>query len=179
MNNQFILTAVIVLLVVLFIYIISIFNKLVYLKRNIEKTSSTIDVFLKKRYDLIPNLVEVVKNYSKYEKGTLEKITKLRSDFKEKDDKNAEAELHKYYKEMVMLVESYPELKAGEGYLNLQKQLSKVESEIQASRRLYINSITEYNNLVKQIPSNIIAALLGYKTVEYPNYEIHDFEVKF
>lgn len=161
------------------IYIIVIYNKLVYYKKVVDRSGATIDVFLKKRFDLIPNLVEVVKGYSNYEKSTLENITRLRSSYNENKNKEAVSKLTEEYYRAIGIVENYPELKASHNYLKLQESLEKVESELQAARRIYNIDITRYNNLVEKFPSNILASMFGYKTIEYPIYKFDDVKVNF
>jgi len=167
------------ILLVLITIVVVIYNSLVEKYKKIERNNSLIDVYLKKRFDLIPNLVEVCKGYSKHEQETLEKVTELRSSFNDHPtDKNRE-ELNEIYKQFIALAESYPEIKASEHYLKLQKELTNVENEIQASRRIYINSITDYNNTVMKFPSSILASIFGYKQYNLPKYDYSDVSVNF
>ena len=171
---------IIVIVVVVFIIIISIIrarNGLVEKEKKIERNNSLVDVYLKKRFDLIPNLVEVCKGYAKHEQETLVKVTELRSSFNDHPTDKAKEELNEIYKQFIALAESYPEIKAGEHYLKLQKELANVEGEIQASRRIYINSITDYNNSVMKFPSSIIAKLFGFKKYDLPKYDYSDVKV--
>ncbi len=169
---------IVVFVIIIMISIITVRNNLVEKEKKIERNNSLVDVYLKKRFDLIPNLVEVCKGYAKHEKETLVKVAELRSSFNNHPtDKNRE-ELNEIYKELIILVESYPEIKASEHYLKLQKELANVENEIQASRRIYINSITDYNNLVMKFPSSIIAKLFGFKKYDLPKYDYSDVKVK-
>ena len=174
-----VLIIIVVFIVVLIITIISIYNSFVEKKKKVERNNSLVDVYLKKRFDLIPNLVEVCKGYSKHEKETLEKVTELRSSFNDHPTDKTKEELNEIYKKFIALAESYPEIKAGEHYLKLQKELANVENEIQASRRIYINSITSYNNSVMKFPSSLIAGLFGFKKIELPNYDYSDVNVSF
>ena len=176
MKEIYIILAIILLIIII---IIAIRNSLVEKKKKIERNKSLIDVYLKKRFDLIPNLVEVCKGYSKHEKETLENITKLRSSFSDKPNEKDMNELNNVYNKYLALIESYPEIKAGENYLKLQKELSDVEKEIEASRRIYINSITSYNNLVLTFPSSIIAGIFGFQQVDLPSFEYQDVKIKF
>ena len=147
--------------------------------KKVERSKSLVDIFLKKRFDLIPNLVETVKAYSKYEEDVLEKITSLRNGYsKEANDEDAK-ELNKYYQNCVALIEAYPDLKASENYLNLQDALIEVEDEIQASRRIYSTDIMRYNTKIQTFPTNIFAAIFGYKAVEPLSFEVEDVKVKF
>lgn len=165
--------------VIVLIFIISTYNGLVNSYKKVERSKSLVDIFLKKRFDLIPNLVETVKAYSKYEEDVLEKITSLRNGYsKEANDEDAK-ELNKYYQNCVALIEAYPDLKASENYLNLQDALIEVEDEIQASRRIYSTDIMRYNTKIQTFPTNIFAAIFGYKAVEPLSFEVEDVKVKF
>ena len=172
----YIILGIIAVIIIWFIYT---WNKFIYLKRRIDRSKSLIDVYLKNRFDLIPNLVECCKGYSNYEKNTLTEITKLRNSYELDNDEKSGEKLNEHYKKLIALVEYYPELKASENFLNLQKNLEKVESEIAASRRIYVNDITRYNTLTKSIPSNIVAALFGYKELPYPVLETEEVNIKF
>lgn len=164
---------------IVLIFIISTYNGLVNSYKKVERSKSLVDIFLKKRFDLIPNLVETVKAYSKYEEDVLEKITSLRNGYsKEANDEDAK-ELNKYYQNCVALIEAYPDLKASENYLNLQDALIEVEDEIQASRRIYSTDIMRYNTKIQTFPTNIFAAIFGYKAVEPLSFEVEDVKVKF
>lgn len=171
----------IVLGIIFFVIIIIIVtrNSLVEKEKKIERNKSLIDVYLKKRFDLIPNLVEVCKGYSKHEQETLEKITKLRSSFSSNPNEKDLNELNEVYNKYVALIESYPEIKASENYLKLQKELVSVEREIEASRRMYINSITLYNNQVLKFPSSLIARVFGFKQEDLPSFQYQDVKIKF
>ena len=165
--------------VIVLIFIISTYNGLVNSYKKVERSKSLVDIFLKKRFDLIPNLVETVKAYSKYEEDVLEKITSLRNGYsKEANDEDAK-ELNKYYQNCVALIEAYPDLKASENYLNLQDALIEVEDEIQASRRIYSTDIMRYNTKIQTFPTSIFASIFGYKAVEPLSFEVEDVKVKF
>lgn len=164
---------------VVVITIISIYNSLVTSYKKVERSRSLVDIYLKKRFDLIPNLVETVKAYSKHEKETLEMVTKLRTSFDNNGSVEDANKLNAYYNKCIALIEAYPELKASDGYLNLQKELSKVESEIEASRRIYSNDITRYNTKVQSFPTNIFATIFGYKSLEPLSFETGDVKIEF
>ncbi len=168
-----------VVILIIVISIITIYNSLVEGHKKIERNSSLVDVYLKKRFDLIPNLVEVCKGYSKHEKETLEKVAELRSSFNNNPTNETREELNKVYSSLIAIAESYPEVKASDNYLKLQKELTNVENEIQASRRIYINSITDYNNLVMKFPSSILALIFGFKKYNLPKYDYSDVKVDF
>ena len=165
--------------VVVLVIIIAIYNSLVSSYKKVERSRSLVDIYLKKRFDLIPNLVETVKAYSKHEKETLETITKLRTNYDNNGSVDDANKLNAYYNKCIALIESYPDLKASEGYLNLQKELSKVESEIEASRRIYSNDITRYNTKVQTFPTNIFAGIFGYKSLEPLSFETGDVKIEF
>ena len=166
---------VLIIIAIIIISILTTYNNLVKLKNKVKQAESGIDVYLNQRFDLIPNLVECVKGYSKHEKSIFEEIAKLRSDYinKQNDIKSAE-NLNNKMNELIAIAESYPDLKAGEQYLNLQKNLSKIESQLQAARRIYNNEVTHYNDKISTIPSNIVAGLFGFKEVKL--FEIEEFK---
>lgn len=170
---------VFIIVIILAIIIISSANKIIHLKNRVKRSQTGVDIHLKKRFDLIPNLVEVVKGYAKYEQATLEEIAKLRSSFQSTNDAEAGKKLNEHYKQMLAIVEKYPDLRAGENFLQLQKILTKVESEISAARRIYVNDITRYNTQIQTFPTNILAKLLGHKPFELPKYDSEEVIIKF
>ena len=152
-----------IFLVLFIITIIAIYNSIIRLKNNVDKSESGIDVYLQQRFDLIPNLVEVTKTYMNYENDILDKITRLRVIYNQSKDINASTELNNQYKSIMAVVENYPELKANEQFLKLQKSLVKIESQLQAARRIYNNDVTKYNTKISTFPNNLIADLFGFK----------------
>ena len=151
------------------------YNSLVKLRNKVKQAESGIDVYLNQRFDLIPNLVECVKGYSKHEKAIFEEIARLRADYmnKPKDFTSAE-NLNNKMNELIAIAERYPDLKAGEQYLNLQKNLTKIESQLQAARRIYNNEVTKYNNKISIVPSNVIANIFGFKEAKL--FEIEEYK---
>ncbi|MBD3362508.1 LemA family protein [Candidatus Dojkabacteria bacterium] len=152
-------------------WLLGLYNGLVRLKNIVDEAWSGIDVQLKRRYDLIPNLVETVKGYAKHEKGTFEKIAQLRStamkaDSVEKRGK-AEAELTNTLKTLFAVAENYPELKANANFMSLQEELSKIETEIQGARRYYNGTVRDFNTKIQMFPANLIAGMLGFKKRDY------------
>ena len=145
------------------IIVIAIYNSIIRLKNNVDKSESGIDVYLQQRFDLIPNLVEVTKTYANYESDILEKIAKLRTAYNQTKDVNASNELNNQYKTIMAVIENYPELKASEQFSKLQKSLVKVESQLQAARRIYNNDVTKYNTKISTFPNNLLASLFGFK----------------
>jgi len=157
---------------------ISTYNKFVSLKERVNQAQGGIDVYLKQRFDLIPNLVETVKGYTSHEKDLMENITRLRSDYnaRNNEDIKESQNLNDRYTKILMILENYPELKSDEAFLNLQKTLSKIESQLQAARRIYNSEVTEYNTKRYKFPSNIVASVFGFK--EKALFEINDSERK-
>ena len=139
------LVALVLIIIALIIYVIVTYNIFIKLKKQINNSYSVIDVYLKKRFDLIPNLVEVTKKYANYEKDVLTKITEYRTAYNQTNDRDSIYKLNKEYENLMLIVENYPELKASEQFTKLQKNLIKEESELQAARRIYNNDITKYN----------------------------------
>lgn len=170
---------IIILLVCIIIWIIYEFNNLISLKKKVERAESVVDVFLKKRFDLIPNLVETVKGYVQYEQDTLQNIIVMRNNYMNTHSIEDGKKLTEDYKKVLAIAEALPTLKASENFLNLQKELSKVESEIQAARRIYINEITNFNTKIETIPYNLFAKILGYKIVEYPELIYDEVKINF
>ena len=154
-------------LVCFVLYFVYIYNKLVVGKNRVEEAKADIDVQLKRRFDLIPNLIETVKGYKEYESDTFARITELRTkaisekDFKEVDEINKE--ISKELRSLFINVEAYPELKANTNFLNLQEELVDTENKIQAARRFYNNVVKEFNILTEVLPSNLVATLLRYR----------------
>ena len=169
---------IIAVLIILVIYFICVYNSLVKLNNNVKEAFSTMDVYLKKRWDLIPNLVETVKGYAKHEKGTLEEVVKLRSGAYDKmstDEKiENNAKLSAGITKIMALAESYPELKANQNFLSLSSDLSNFEEDIANSRKYYNGAVKIFNNKVMMFPSNIVANILGYK--EQKMYEVDSDE---
>lgn len=158
--------ALIGLLVLTVFYGIGVYNKLVKLGTLVDEAWSGIDVQLKKRYDLIPNLVETVKGYASHEKETFENVTKARSQAQNattvEGQQAAENQLNRSLLNLFAVAEQYPELKANENFLSLQDELSAVESDIEKSRRYYNGTTRDYNILIDQFPSNIIAKMTNF-----------------
>lgn len=169
----------VIIAVIVIVSIVSTYNGLVKSYKQIEQSKSLVDVYLKKRFDLIPNLVECVKGYMKHEKEVIMEVTKLRMSYAEGANQADAEKLNDHYTNIMALVEAYPEIKAGENFLQLQKEISDVESEISAARRIYSTSITTYNNKVQTFPSNIFASIFGYKTVDPIRFDVDDVNVKF
>jgi LemA protein len=150
------------------IVVILIYNNLVGARNQVENAFGSIDVMLKKRYDLIPNLLETVKAYMKHEKDTLTSITELRtkalSGNVSTDEKiQLENQISGMMKSIMVAVENYPDLKASEQFTMLQRSWNETEEQISAARRSYNASVTSYNNAVEKFPSSIFAGMFGHK----------------
>lgn len=165
---------VIVLLVVLalvVIYVISTYNSLVGLKNKVEDQWSQIDVELKRRFDLIPNLVNTVKGYTKHESETLENVIKARNTYLTADTKEkaleADGELTNAITKLFALAESYPDLKANENFVDLQSQLKDTEDKISFARKFYNDTALQLNNKIEMFPSNIVAKMFKFSKVEF------------
>ena len=161
------LIVVLVIVALLIIWFIGVYNSLVVLRNKVRNQFSQIDIQLKKRFDLIPNLVETVKGYAKHEKETLEAVIKARNAYGEaKTDEEKIAsgnEMTKTLGRLFAIAESYPELKANENFLDLQTQLKEVEDKISYARQFYNDSVMIYNNKIEVFPSNIAASIAGFK----------------
>lgn len=155
------------IIVILLIYILITYNSFINSRNLVKEAFSTMDIYLKKRWDLIPNLIEVVKGYSKYENETLTKITSLRSfsyDELTMDNKiNINEELSKCLSNIFAVSENYPELKANELYANLSNNLISIEDEIANSRKYYNGTVRNFNNKIQMFPNNILAKLFSFK----------------
>jgi LemA protein len=149
------------------IVIILLYNSLISKKNQVENIFGSIDVLLKKRRDLIPNLVESVKAYMKHEKELLENITSLRSrsllTTNEEEKMNLENQISAMLGRILVNIENYPQLKANENVMHLQMTLAEIEEQISAARRAYNQAVTDYNNAIEMIPTNILAKFMGYK----------------
>ncbi len=171
---------------VLALIALMIYNGLIRKKNEVENAFGGMDVQLKKRYDLIPNIVSTVKQYANHEKDLLEKVTKLRaqavSGNLSNDEKVAvDNQISGAMKGLMVAVENYPDLKANENFLHLQRTLNEVESQISASRRAYNAAVTDYNNGVETFPANIMAGMMGFKrkqVFEIPETERANVNVK-
>ena len=170
------LMIVLIIIAVVVIWIVATYNKFVALNQRVKQAQGGIDVYLKQRFDLIPNLVETVKGFAAHEKELMENIAKLRQDYDSRNDQDIteSQNLNDRYTRILAMVENYPELKSNEAFLKLQKSLSKIESQLQAARRIYNSEVTEFNTKRYKFPSNIIANVFGFS--EKTLFEIADSE---
>ncbi len=152
------------------------YNVLISLKVRVDNAWSQIDVQLKRRHDLIPNLVEAVKGYMAYEKDTLERVIKARNQAIDassiKDKSEAENFLSSTLKSLFAVVERYPDLKANQNVLNLQGELTSTENKISFARQYYNDEVSRFNTAIQVVPGNIVAGLAGFKTREF--FQIED-----
>lgn len=169
----------IIIIIILICSLIGMYNGLVNSYKKVERSRSLVDIYLKKRFDLIPNLVECVKGYTKYEQETLTEIAKLRQGYANNANEEDANKLNAHYQKLVAVAEAYPDIKAGANYLQLQKELADVESEISAARRIFSVDITKFNTKIQTFPTNIFASMLGYKEVEPLKFEVEDVKVQF
>ena len=143
------------------------YNRFIKKNNKVKERQSQIDVLLNQRFDLIPNLVETVKGYAKHESGTLQEVVNLRSSYNNHGFSIDETEkVDKKINNIMMLAESYPDLKANSQFLSLQKDLNDIENKLNYARTSYNNAVTSYNNLVESVPSNIIAKIFSFKRKE-------------
>jgi len=160
-------TSLIIAIVVILILIL-MYNSLVNKKNQVENIFAAVDTQLKKRYDLIPNLVATVSKYMDHEKSLLEEVTKLRSDANKpniSDEKKIELDkkITSALGSIMIAVENYPDLKANENVMHLQRSLNEVEEQIAAARRAYNQAVTDYNNAIEMIPTNFMASAMNYQ----------------
>ncbi len=159
------------LLVLVVVYLISIYNSLASLRVKVREAWSGIDVQLKRRVDLIPNLVETVKAYAKHEKEVFESVTQARSALmnagSHKEALQADNRLTGALKSLFAVAEAYPELKAQEGFVNLQNELSDTESKIAYSRQFYNSVVRDLNAKIVTFPGNVFAGIFGFKQEEF------------
>jgi LemA protein len=165
------LTFLIFILAVLGIIVVVLYNRLVRSRNRVSTAWSDIDVQLQRRHDLVPQLVKAVDAYAKYEKATLEAVTELRAEAMRVADVNARGEAELALSEgvgrLLALAESYPDLKANENFLNLQRELVETEDYLQFARRYYNGSVRDFNTMTETVPSNFVARLFNFKPREF------------
>ena len=177
MNWVYIILGIVVLLL---IYVFVTYNSLIKVRNKVEEAFSTMDVYLKKRWDLIPNIVETVKGYAKHEKDTLNEIVELRNGVYEKMNTSDKVEVNNKLSQnitkLMAIAEAYPDLKASENFKDLSGQLAKVEEDIANARKYYNGAVRIMNDKVQMFPSNLIASMLGFK--KQPMFEAERENVK-
>jgi LemA protein len=164
-------TIILILVVILFLWIIGMYNGLVRLRNQVKNAWSQIDVQLKRRHDLIPNLIETVKGYMHHERDTLDSVTNARSQAMSAgtvgEKAQAESALSGAMSKFFLVVENYPDLKANQNFLALQEELTSTENKISFSRQNYNDQVLNFNNKIQVFPSNILAGMFGFKMEEY------------
>lgn len=170
-----------VTVLLILISLILMYNTLVVRRNRVNYALSSIDALLKKRYDLIPNLVNTVKQYMKYEQSLLNQLTELRTKaisgtLPAQEKTVIDSQVEKLMRNIVVVAENYPELKASSNFLQLQAALNEVEEQLSAARRAFSANITEYNNAVRTFPTKIIASLMNFEELKW--YEISEEERK-
>ncbi len=175
------LIVVLVIVVILVIWFIASYNSLIDLRNRVKDQWAQIDVQLKRRADLIPNLVETVKGYAKHEEGTLKDVIAARNAVNnaatKEEEMKANGELSQVLSRLFALAEAYPDLKANQNFMSLQNDLRDTEDKISMMRQFYNDTVLTYNNKVQTIPSNIVAKLCHFKEEEYFKVEEQDKEV--
>lgn len=175
-----IILVIIAVAVVILAWLIGTFNRLVTFKNRVKEAWADINVQLKRRYDLIPNLVETVKGYATHERELFEKVTEARSramgaqTIKEKGQ--AENVLSSTLKSLFAVSENYPQLRASENFLELQRELTDTEDKIQAARRFYNGNVRDMNTAIESFPTNVIAGLMKFKSAEF--FELQEAAAK-
>ena len=162
-----IIIGIVAVVLLILAYFVSTYNTLVRLRNKVKDQWAQIDVVLKNRYDLIPNLVETVKGYAKHEKDTLEAVIAARnsavSASTPEDEMKADGEVTKALSKLFALAESYPDLKANENFMDLQNNLKEIEEKIRFARQFYNDTVLTYKNKIEMFPSNIVAGIAGFK----------------
>ncbi|MDD2577815.1 MAG: LemA family protein [Candidatus Dojkabacteria bacterium] len=176
----------VIVLVLLAILLVGLYNKLAKQRVVVDEASSDIETFLKQRYDMIPNLVEIVKGYAKHETETFTKVTELRAKAMSagslEQKMEIEGELSKAVTKVMAVAENYPELKANANFLDLQTNLKELEDNIQKSRRYYNGAARDFNSMLVVFPNNLLAGIFGFKNVaffEATEEEKKNVEIKF
>ncbi len=153
--------------------LVGMYNKFIKYRNTIEEQWSGIEVALRRRFNLLPNVVKVVGGYAQHEAGTLSKVTAQRIDDTDKDHRaQEEREISRSLNQIMAVAEAYPELRASENYLNLQDALNQVELEILQARRGYNSAVRKYNTHVQSFPSNIMAKIFDFRNAEYFELEL-------
>ena len=167
-SDNMYLYVIIGIVVVIMVFVFLTYNSFINLNSRVEEAFSTMDIYLKKRWDLIPNIVNTVKGYAKYEKDTLKEVINFRNnsydDLNINDKIDINNKLSQDISKLMILAEAYPELKANENFKDLSKQLIIIEDDIANARKYYNGTVRVFNNKVEMFPSNIVAKIFGYKT---------------
>ena len=177
---------IVAIILIIAIFLISNYNRLVELRNRVRDQWAQIDVQLKRRFDLIPNVVNTVKGYAKHEEETLENVIKARNTFLSAstpaEEMKANGELTNAISKLFALTESYPDLKANQNFMDLQSELKETENKIAAARQFYNDTVLSYNNKIEMFPSNIVASMFHFKEesfFEVINEERQNVKVEF
>lgn len=166
------------ILIIIILYVVFLYNEIIRKKNETDNAFGSVDTMLKKRYDLIPNLVETVKQYMTHEATVLSDVTKLRARFSENISNEDKVDLHndisKRLNNLMVSVENYPDLKASQNFLKLQASWSEAEEQISASRRYYNSAITDYNNVIQTFPSNLMAGIFNFSSKKVFEIEVDE-----
>jgi len=166
-----ILYIVLAVVAIVLVWLVALYNGLIKLRNRTDEAFSDIDVQLKRRYDLIPNLMETVKGYMTHEAGTMQKVTEARANAMNagsmQDKAKAENQLSETLKSLFAVSENYPDLKASQNFLQLQDELSDTENKIQAARRFYNGQVRDFNIKIETFPNNVFAGMLNFKKYEF------------
>ncbi|MCC7436806.1 LemA family protein [Candidatus Nomurabacteria bacterium] len=182
------MTIILIIAIILVGWFVLTYNSFIKGKNQFTEAWADIEVQLKRRYDLIPNLVNTVKGYSTHESGVFEKVTQARSQAMQAgslaDHAKAEGELTGALKSLFAISEAYPDLKANTNFLELQRELSDTENKIQSARRFYNGTVRDFNTRLQVFPSNMVANMFGFKSAEFFDLADNDaaqqpVEVKF
>ncbi len=164
------------IIILLVLWFIGMYNGLVRSRMQVKNAWSQIDVQLKRRHDLIPNLVETARGYMKHERETLESITKARTQAMQAqsvaESAKAEGELSEALKRFMLVVENYPDLKASQNFLALQEELATTENKVGFARQFYNDQVMQYNTKIQSVPTNLIANMFGFKPSEFFQIEV-------
>jgi LemA protein len=167
----YVLIAILVLIVIAAIFFVTSYNRLVRLRNRSENAWAQVDVQLKRRHDLIPNLVETVKGYATHEQETFENVTRARAAAQSAQGPAQAAQAENFLTQalgrLIAVSEAYPQLRATENFQQLQAQLASTENKIATSRQIYNDTVLTYNNACQQVPSNIVAGAFGFNPREY------------
>jgi LemA protein len=169
------LTILGVIVILLAVFLISVYNSLVQLRQRVQNAWAQVDVQLKRRYDLIPNLVGAVKGYAQHEKATLEGVTQARNMAMNagniQEQMQAENMLSSALRSLFAVAEAYPELKANTNFMQLQAELTDTESKIAFARQFYNDTVQKFNTKIELFPTNLVAGMLGFAMVDYFNLQ--------
>ncbi len=163
-------------IILIFIFIIIKFNNFISLKNKIKQSKSSIEVYLNQRFDLIPNLVECVKGYANYEAEIFTKISELRAEYNSQNNKDLKKAtlINQECNNLLAIGENNPNLKSSQQFMNLQKNITKMESQLQAARRVYNGDVTLYNTTINTFPNSILAKLFNFKEEEL--FQIEEYK---